>query len=90
MFVVTYVPQAAVLALFEGPLAAVSTALLVLSESSTLFNVLSKTFLVEDALLETFDGTLVARNQTSLVSEGREVKAGGNPMTKLGKGQSSS
>lgn len=56
MFFFTYLPQAAVLALFEGPLAAISTALLVLSESSTIINVLSKGFLIDDALVDTFDG----------------------------------
>lgn len=56
MFFFTYLPQAALMALFEGPLAAISTALLVLSESSTIFNVMAKNFLVEDALIDTFDG----------------------------------
>lgn len=55
MFVFTYLPQAAVLALFNGPLAVFSTILLTLSESSTIINLLSRTFLVE-ALLDTFDG----------------------------------
>lgn len=86
MFVFTYLPQAAVLALFNGPLAVFSTILLTLSESSTIINLLSRTFLVEEALLDTFDGTLVSRNQTELVAEGRQIKSGGrDPMGKLGK-----
>lgn len=56
MFIFTYLPQAAVLAIFNGPLAAVSTILLVLSESSTIFMALAKTLLVEDSLIDTFDG----------------------------------
>lgn len=56
MFAFTYVPQAAVLAVFNGPLAIVSTVLLVLSEASTIFSVLSKSFLIDDALIDTFDG----------------------------------
>jgi hypothetical protein len=56
MFVVTYVPQAAVLAIFNGPLAVVTTIMLVLSESSTITNILARTFFIEDALLDTFDG----------------------------------
>jgi hypothetical protein len=55
MFVFTYLPQAAVLSLVNGPLAALTTILLVLEESSTLINVLSKSFLIEDALVDTFD-----------------------------------
>ena len=62
MFIFTYVPQAAVLALVNGPLSALSTVLLVLSESSTLFNVLSKSFLIEDSLIDTFDGVRIAFN----------------------------
>lgn len=85
MFVFTYLPQAAIMAFTQGPLAAVSAALLVLSESSTLITVLSKTFLVEDALVDTFDGTLVSKNTTNLVSEGRQIKAGSDPIAKLGK-----
>lgn len=56
MFIFTYVPQLALMAFTDGPLAPFSAALLVLSESSTLFNVFSKSFLIQDALLETFDG----------------------------------
>ncbi|KAI9805325.1 MAG: hypothetical protein M1833_005778 [Piccolia ochrophora] len=85
MFVFAYFPQAAVLSIFNGPLAVFSTVLLTLSESSTLATVLSKTFLIEDALVDTFDGTLLARNMTNIVSEGRQVKAGGDPIAKLGK-----
>lgn len=86
MFVFTYLPQAAIMAFTSGPLAAVSAALLVLSESSTLFTILSKTFLIEDALVDTFDGTLLAKtSSTSLVSEGRQIKAGSDPIAKLGK-----
>ncbi|MCJ1456484.1 hypothetical protein MMC28_006845 [Mycoblastus sanguinarius] len=85
MFVFTYLPQMAIMAFTSGPLAAISAALLVLSESSTIFTVLSKTFLIEDALTDTFDGVLVSKNTTNLVSEGRQIKAGGDPMAKLGK-----
>ncbi|KAI9786720.1 MAG: hypothetical protein M1816_007861 [Peltula sp. TS41687] len=86
MFTFTYLPQAAVLALFNGPFAVISTILLTLSESSTIINLLSRSFLIEDALVDTFDGTLVSKNKTDLVSEGRQIKAGGrDPMGKLGK-----
>lgn len=59
MFFFTYLPQAAVLAIFNGPLAAVSAALLVLSESSTIFNVMARALLVEDSLIDTFDGVSI-------------------------------
>jgi len=85
MFAVAYVPQAAVLTIFNGPLAIFTTVLLVLSESSTLFNILSKNFLIDDALIDTFDGTLLSRNHTSLVETERQVKSGSDPIGKLGK-----
>ncbi|KAI9851318.1 MAG: hypothetical protein M1824_002724 [Vezdaea acicularis] len=85
MFVFTYVPQATVLAIFNGPLAFFSSALLVLSESSTLLNVLSKTFIIEEALVDTFDGTLLAEDMTSVVAQGRQINSGADPIAKLGK-----
>ena len=86
LFVTLYLPQAAVLAFTQGPLAAVSAALLVLSESSTLTTVLGKTFFISDALVDTFDATLLARGGTDkLVAEGRQVRPGSDPASKLGK-----
>ena len=85
MFLVAYLPQAAVMAFTSGPVAAFSAALLTLSESSTIINLLSRTFLTEDALIDTFDGTLLSKQCTNLVSEGRQVKAGGDSIARLGK-----
>ena len=56
MFLVTYVPQTAVMAIFEGPFAAISAAGLVLSESSTLSNIAARAWWMEGALIDTFDG----------------------------------
>lgn len=88
MFSVTYVPQLAIMAFTSGPLAAISTALLVLGESATITNLLSRYFLVEEAFVDTFDGTLMARNQEALVANGREIKSRGNgraTVSRLGK-----
>ena len=90
MFLVTYLPQAAVMALFEGPIAPFSTILLVLNESSTLFNALSRYLLIEEALVDVFDGVLVEKGFEGLVSEGRVVKGGkaqkfGDGVARLGK-----
>lgn len=85
MFVFAYVPQMAIMAFTSGPAAAISAALLTLSESSTIVNLLSRTFFIEDALTDTFDGTLVSKECVNLVSEGRQVKAGGDSMARLGK-----
>jgi hypothetical protein len=87
MFIFTYLPQVAVLTFVNGPLATVTTILLTLSESSTIINLISRTFLLQDALVDTFDGVLVARNQTAVLAEGRQLKPGnfGDPINKLGK-----
>ena len=88
MFLFTYLPQAAVMAFTSGPIAAISAFFLVLSESSTITTVLSKTFLIQDALVDTFDGTLVSKGQetTALVSQGRQIKASAaDPINKLGR-----
>lgn len=78
----------AIMAFTSGPLAAISAAILVLGESSAITNVLSRSFLVEDALIDTFDGTLVARDQEPLVAQGRQMKprsGGKDAMARLGK-----
>lgn len=87
MFLFAYLPQAAMMAFTSGPIAAVSAGLLTLSESSTLTTTLSKIFLVQDALTDTFDGTLLSKHGThDLVGQGRQVNASGSdPISKLGK-----
>ncbi|KAK7743824.1 hypothetical protein SLS53_003843 [Cytospora paraplurivora] len=85
MFAFTYIPQLAVLVFVDGPIAVFSTVLLVLSESSTIVSTVSRTWLIQEALLDTFDGTLVSKNATNLVTEGRELKSGGDSIAKLGK-----
>lgn len=87
MFLLTYVPQLAILVFTQGPLAAITTVLLVLSESSTLTTILAKTLLIQDSLVDTFDGTLVAKGQEALVKRERTVKGGGagDVIARLGK-----
>ncbi|CCC08792.1 unnamed protein product [Sordaria macrospora k-hell] len=85
MFFFTYVPQLALMTFVNGPLAVFTTAVLVLNESSAVISFLSRNFVMQDALLDTFDGTLVSRDATNLVSEGRELKSGRDPIQRLGK-----
>ncbi|KAI1434831.1 hypothetical protein GGR50DRAFT_660355 [Xylaria sp. CBS 124048] len=85
MFFFTYLPQFAVLVFFNGPLAVFSTVLLVLSESSTIVGAIARNFFLQDAILDTFDGTLVARDATAVVSEGRQLGSGPDPIARLGK-----
>jgi hypothetical protein len=85
MMLFTYVPQAAILTLFNGPFAVVSTIALVLSESSTITNLVSRNYFMSEALVDTFDATLVTQSMTPLVSEGRTLKAGSDAVVRLGK-----
>lgn len=85
MFAFTYVPQFAVMLFVDGPFAVVSTILLILNESSVIVSTVSRSWIIQDALLDTFDGTLVSKNATNLVTEGRELKPGSDPIAKLGK-----
>lgn len=59
MFFFTYLPQAAIMTLFNGPIAGLTTILLVLSESSALFMFVCKSLLVQEALIDTFDGVRI-------------------------------
>ncbi|KAJ4298487.1 hypothetical protein N0V88_003517 [Collariella sp. IMI 366227] len=85
MFFFTYLPQLAIMAFVNGPLAVFTTAFLILNESSTITSIVSKNYLFQDAILDTFDGTLVARNSTNIVAEGRELKTRGDSIQRLGK-----
>lgn len=85
MFTFTYIPQVALMFFTNGPLAPLTTILLILSESSTIINMLSRSFIVQEALIDTFDGTLVSRNEAGVVAEGRQIKSGGDAIGKLGK-----
>ncbi|KAJ5901662.1 hypothetical protein N7495_002190 [Penicillium taxi] len=88
MFFFTYVPQLAIMFFTSGPLAAISAALLVLTESSTLTRILMRSFVGEETLMDTFDATLIARGQEPLVAQGREVKpkfGGISAVARLGK-----
>ncbi|KAK0609368.1 hypothetical protein B0T17DRAFT_546894 [Bombardia bombarda] len=85
MFFLTYVPQFAILVFVNGPLAVFTTSLLILNESSMIISAISKNFLLHDAILDTFDGTLVSRNEAGIVSEGRQLKSSGDSIQRLGK-----
>lgn len=85
MFTLTYVPQLAIMFFVNGPLAVFTTVVLILNESSSLISTISRGWLLQDALLDTFDGTLVSRGSTEMLSGGRELKPGGDAISRLGK-----
>ena len=67
MFLFTYVPQAAVMSIMNGPVGPINAAALVLSESSTIINLLARSFILQGALVDIFDATLVCEGQETLV-----------------------
>lgn len=87
MFLVTYLPQAAVLTMVNGPIGPINAVALVLSESSVIITTIARSFLLEKALCDVFDATLISEGQQTLVERGREVKAGSrhDGAKKLGK-----
>jgi len=88
MFTFAYLPQAAFLALFSGPLAVFSAIFLTLSESATITHILSRGLFIDDAMVDTFDGTLLHRNQSELVAQGRQLhpsSTAGDAMSRMGK-----
>ncbi|KFY34958.1 hypothetical protein V494_06333 [Pseudogymnoascus sp. VKM F-4513 (FW-928)] len=84
MFIFTYIPQVTVLFFTSGPLAPFSAILLILSESSTIINMLSKSFLIREALDDTFDAVLLTKNEDVLVSGGRKLNKSTDPISRLG------
>lgn len=85
MLTFAYLPQAAVLAFTSGPVAAVTAALLTLSESYSIVNMLSRSFLIEDALFATFDQTLELQGCRELVVRGRLIHVEGDRVNRLSK-----
>ncbi|CAI4210977.1 unnamed protein product [Parascedosporium putredinis] len=85
MFFFTYLPQLAILVFVNGPLAVFTTVILILNESATITNLIARNWFLHDALIDTFDGTLVAKNATGIVQEGRELKPGSTAMERLGR-----
>ncbi|CAE6406996.1 hypothetical protein ACGC1H_002280 [Rhizoctonia solani] len=73
LFTVTYLPQAAFMCIFNGPLGFITAVPLILGEAAALTSIIARTFLLGPALEDLFDETLLLQGQTALVSNGREV-----------------
>lgn len=73
LFMVTYIPQAALMCIFNGPLGFITAIPLILGEAAAITNIVAKTFYLGPALEDVFDETLLLQGQTKLVSNGREV-----------------
>ncbi|KDN36727.1 hypothetical protein RSAG8_10656, partial [Rhizoctonia solani AG-8 WAC10335] len=73
LFTVTYLPQAAFMCIFNGPLGFITAVPLILGEAAAITNIVARTFFLGPALEDLFDETLLLQGQTALVSNGREV-----------------
>ena len=86
LFLWTYLPQVALLALFHGPLAWVNAAFLVLGEGAAIIALLFEAFLVDETLVDVFDAVLINEGLGDLVFRGRLLQPDGTtPVKQLGK-----
>lgn len=69
----------------NGPIAWISTIALVLSESAVIITALSRSFLIDEALIDVFDAVLLQENLPMLVQNGRELNPSDNVLGRLGK-----
>lgn len=86
LFLFTYIPQVAFLAIFQGSSAWVNGAFLVLGEGAAIVALLFEAFFVDETLVDTFDAVLLNEGQEELVSRSRILHPDGeNPVKTLGK-----
>jgi len=77
LFIWTYLPQVAVLAIVNGPLAFVTVVPLILSESAAITLFVARAFWLAPALDNVFDEVLLKQGLTDLVAQGRQVDGTG-------------
>ncbi|KAF9475683.1 hypothetical protein BDN70DRAFT_908031 [Pholiota conissans] len=75
LFIFTYFPQVAVCALFSGPFAPVTAAVLVLSEAYCLIYIVSKVVFLGNAQDRIFDAVLLQQGNEKLVEKGRQIRS---------------
>lgn len=87
LFVWTYLPQVAFLALFHGrDLAWINGAFLVLGEGAAVTALLFEAFFVDETLVDVFDATLINEGYRDLVATSRTLgPAACDPVKELGK-----
>lgn len=86
LFLWTYLPQVAFLAIFHGPLAWINGAFLVLGEGAAIVALLFEAFFVEETLVDVFDAVLINEGVQDLVATSRLIHAEApDPVKQLGK-----
>lgn len=86
LFLWTYLPQVAFLAIFHGPLAWVNGVFLVLGEGAAIVALLFEAFLVDETLVDVFDAVLIHKGLRDLVAPSRTLNPdAADPVKELGK-----
>lgn len=85
MFIFTYLPQVAILALITGPLAPIAALPVIFGEIYVISNFLVRSFILPGATEKIFDAVLVQKGHKELVERGRTLKSGRGGGTVLGK-----
>jgi len=85
LFLFTYLPQVAFLAIWQGKLAWFNGAILVLGEGAAIVSLLFEAFFVDEALVDIVDSILVEEGCIDLVATSRAINAEGRTsLEKLG------
>lgn len=86
LFLFTYLPQVAFLAVFQGRGAWVNGAFLVLGEGAAIVALLFEAFFVDETLVDVFDAVLLNEGFESLINRERVIHPDGvTPIQRLGK-----
>ncbi|KAK5210410.1 hypothetical protein LTR99_009491 [Exophiala xenobiotica] len=86
LFIWTYLPQVAFLALFQGPGAWLNATFLVLGEGAAIVALLFEAFFVDEKLVDIFDAVLIDQGLADLVKEARLLdQSAENSVQMLGK-----
>ena len=86
LFIWTYLPQVAFLAIFHGPAAWLNATFLVLGEGAAIVSLLFEAAFVDETLVDVFDGVLVNEGFEDLVGQARILdREAENAVKRLGK-----
>lgn len=86
LFLWTYLPQVAFLAIFHGHLAWLNATFLVLGEGAAIVALLFEAFFVDETLVDVFDAVLINEGYSDLIAPSRILDPDGkDPVKQLGK-----
>lgn len=83
LFTFTYLPQVALLAIFQGRLAFFNACILVLGEGSAIIALLFEALMVDETLVDIFDSVLIQKGFLDLVSPSRVINLEGATAPKM-------